>query len=307
MLARIQQLISLLLLAAVIAAVAVGARLGLPLFVAAIPAAIAVSYVAVLAVEFGLLWRAYPQTDPDRPRIVELLRAWVAEATGAPRVFLWRQPFRSQSEGDHLPASAQGRRGVLFVHGFFCNRGLWNPWMRRLRGADVPFIAVSLEPIFASIDRYRPVIEAAVRDLEAATSLPPVIVAHSMGGLAVRAWLRDHAQSERFHRVVTIASPHAGTRMAVSGFGANIRQMRPGSNWLRALDAQTPASLRERFVCFWGPCDNIVVPTRSATLAGAVNRRLGATPHVQMVYHPAVVDEVLRLVGASSAPSKTPP
>jgi hypothetical protein len=38
------------------------------------------------------------------------------------------------------------------------------------------------------------------------------------------------------------------------------------------------------------------VPTRHATLPGADNRHLPATPHVQMAYHPAVVAEVLRLV-----------
>ena len=34
-----------------------------------------------------------------------------------PQVFCWRQPFFSQRWPDHLPADAQGRRGVLLVHG----------------------------------------------------------------------------------------------------------------------------------------------------------------------------------------------
>ena len=309
MLARVQQLISLLLLLANGAAVAICIGRAMPAaFMVVFPLVIVAGYAGVLAIEFSLLWRSYRWNDRDRPTVVRLLRAWAAEATGAPRVFLWRQPFRSRTEPDYLPESARGRRGVLLVHGFFCNRGLWNPWMRRLRDADVPFIAINLEPIFGSIEGYREVIDRAVRDLERATSLAPVIVAHSMGGLAIRFWLGAGQQCERIHRIVTIASPHAGTRIANRGFGANIRQMRPTSAWLLALNAQTSPSQHERFVCFWSHCDNIVVPTRSATLPGALNRHLDATPHVQMVYHPAVIDEVLRAVrsaGESCKPTGT--
>jgi triacylglycerol lipase len=90
----------------------------------------------------------------------------------APQVFCWRQPFFSQRWPDHLPADAQGRRGVLLVHGFVCNRGVWNPWLQRLHARDVPFVAVNLEPVFGSIDDYVGILEQAVRRLEAATGKP---------------------------------------------------------------------------------------------------------------------------------------
>jgi pimeloyl-ACP methyl ester carboxylesterase len=203
-----------------------------------------------------------------------------------------------------LPAEGRDRRGVLFVHGFFCNRGLWNPWMRRLRVADIPFVAVNLEPVFGSIDSYASIVEAAVISLERATGLAPVIVAHSMGGLAVRSWLADRTRSERLHRLVTVATPHAGTRIARRGIGANMGQMRPGGEWLARL-ADEPSALRSRFVCFRSHCDNIVFPTRNATLSAADNRHLVATPHVQMAYHPAIFEEVFRLVETVEPASTT--
>lgn len=300
MLARIQKLIALGLALAVSGACALGAWWGQPTLGPAVAAVIVGGYLGVLAIEFGVVWASYGRGDPDRPRLAQLVRAWIAETTGAPRVFLWRQPFRSRREPDHLPTSTHSRRGVLFVHGFFCNRGMWNPLLRRLRREGVPFIAVNLEPVFASIDSHRRLIDAAVRNLERATALAPVIVVHSMGGLALRAWLDDDAKQPRFHRLVTIASPHAGTRLATRGFGANIQQMRPQSPWLAALDASTSIAVRERSICFWSHCDNIVVPARNATLAGADNRHLEATPHVQMIYHPAVLEAVLGLVDAPS-------
>ncbi|HEX2542318.1 MAG TPA: alpha/beta fold hydrolase [Caldimonas sp.] len=273
-------------------------------------AVMACGYAGVLALEFWLLRRSYPVADPLRPRVSQLITCWIQECAVAPRVFLWRQPFRSQVLADSLPTGESHRRGVLLVHGFACNRGLWNPWMRRLRAAGIPFAAVNLEPVFGSIDRYTDIVEKGVRLLEVATGQAPIIVAHSMGGLAVRAWIAQ-GHGSRFHRVVTVATPHQGTRMARHGFTRNTREMQIGSEWLKSLTRRENPSTFSRFTCFWSHCDNIVFPTANGTLPGADNRHLAATPHVQMAYHPAVLDAVLGLLeepgatvsrGSSAAP-----
>jgi triacylglycerol lipase len=295
MLARLQQLIAATLLALTLAAIAIGSAGGWPWLGPTFVALALIGYASVLGVEFAWLRSSYVVDDTARPRPSELLRAWAIEVTAAPRVFLWRQPFRWRTEPDHLPATAQGRRGVLLIHGFFCNRGLWNRWLGRLRREDVPFVAVTLEPVFGSIDDYRQTIAVAMTRLQQATGLAPVIVAHSMGGLAARAWLAAQTAAP-LHRLVTIASPHAGTRLGAHGRGLNISQMRLGSDWLAQLANRESAESRARFTCFWSHCDNIVFPTRNATLPGADNRHLAVTPHVQMVDHPAVFEEVLRIV-----------
>lgn len=298
MLARLQQLIVFGLLAVVVSWSVYVVRLGhLAWAVAGVFAMVGV-YAAVLGLEFWLLWRSYAAGSPDRPTAAQLISSWRDEALVAPRVFLWQQPFRWNAYPNFLSSASRNRRGVVFVHGFVCNRGLWNPWMKRLRARGIPFVAVTLEPVFGSIDRYVAQIDAAVRSVEASTGLAPVLVAHSMGGLAVRAWLARAGSADRFHRVVTIATPHRGTWLARLGRTANGLEMRLASPWLEALiRAETPAQ-HSRFVCFWGHCDNIVFPTRVATLPGADNRHLPVTPHVAMVYHPAALDEVLRLVEA---------
>ena len=297
MLARIQQFIAITLFALLIASMWAGATIGFASLTVVYLSAVIGGYLVVLAIEFAWLQSSYAVTDALRPRPAQLLLAWVAEATAAPLVFLWRQPFRSRAEADYLPSTCSARRGVVLVHGFFCNRGLWNPWLQRLRTEGVPFVAVSLAPIFGSIDDYRQTIDDAARQIERVTGLPPVLVAHSMGGLAVRAWLSEVADAP-CHRVVTIASPHAGTRLGAHGRGKNIAEMRVGSDWLARLGDRETAEMRRRFVCFWSHCDNIVFPTRNATLADADNRHLAQTPHVGMVYHPVVFDTVLSAVAA---------
>ena len=114
-----------------------------------------------LGLEFAMLARAHGDDPAPRATATQLLAAWWGESHAAPLVFCWRQPFRSALWPDHLPNGAAGRRGVLFIHGFVCNRGLWNPWLQKLRALNVPHVAVNLEPVFGSIDEYAAIIEEA--------------------------------------------------------------------------------------------------------------------------------------------------
>jgi triacylglycerol esterase/lipase EstA (alpha/beta hydrolase family) len=177
---------------------------------------------------------------------------------------------------------------------------LWNPWWPRLQQARVPCIAVNLEPVFGSIDRYPPLIEAAVQRMTQATGRPPLLVGHSMGGLALRAWLRDHDGDRRVHGVVTVGSPHHGTWLGRFGYAPNAQQMRWHSPWLLQLAAAEPAARYRRFTCFWGHCDNIVFPASTATLPGADNRHLRGHAHVHLLQHPQVLATVLQRLAEDS-------
>ena len=209
----------------------------------------------------------------------QLLRAWGREVVASELAFSWRQPWREWAEPDHLPVAAQ--TGVLLVHGFACNRGRWNGWMKKLRAQGVAFIAPTLEPAFGSIDAYADEIEAGVRRLEALTGRTPILCAHSMGGLALRAWWRKHgAGHEVPPRVITLGSPHGGTRMARFGQGHNARQMRLRSPWLTELSVLTDVD------CFWTPCDQIVNPAEMAILPGSRAHRLDGVGHMGLVHSP---------------------
>ena len=60
------------------------------------------------------------------------------------------------------------------------------------------------------------------------------VVAHSMGGLAVRRYLAD-AGGQRVRRTVFLGTPHAGTWAALLAWGGGRREMLPGSAFLRTL------------------------------------------------------------------------
>jgi hypothetical protein len=245
-------------------------------------------HAAVLALGFvQLRWVNRPP-----PSWGQLLRAWAGEVVASELAFSWRQPWREWAEPDHLPGGA--RTGVLLVHGFACNRGRWNGWMKALREQGVAFVAPSLEPAFGSIDAYADAIEAGVQQLKRLTGRMPVLCAHSMGGLALRAWWRRFGtRHEGAPLVITLGSPHQGTRMATLGLGINASQMRRGSAWLASLPGLPDVD------AFWTPCDQVVNPAETAIPPGARAHRLDGVGHMGLV-HSAAAWRCLQTALASS-------
>lgn len=246
--------------------------------------------LAWLGLQFVLMRRINRRDATPAAGRWALLRAWWLEALTCTWVFGWLQPFAHRQQPDWLPLTPTGQRGVVLVHGFLCNRGVWLPWLPELRARGHAYVALTLEPAFGSVDDYVAAIDTAMRQVQAATGLPPVLVGHSMGGLAARAWLRTLAQppAQRVHRILTLGTPHHGTWPARFSHTTNGMQMRLDSPWLQALAASEGAAQRALFSCWYSDCDNIVYPTRSATLDGAENHLLHGLGHVHMVYAPQV-------------------
>lgn len=233
------------------------------------------------------------------PQARQWLLAWWQEIWMGLRVFGWQQPWAHRAHADHLPPDALGRRGVLLVHGFYCNRGFWNTWMPRLRQAGIPFMAVTLGPPRASVAEQACGIEPAVQRLTELTGQAPLLVGHSMGGLAIRSWLVSQTEDTALrYEAITIGSPHHGTLLAGLARSPAAMDMRPGSDFLRELMTRETEARRRRLSCYWSVCDNIVFPASTATLADARNIALPGLPHVGLAQAPEIFQDVLRRVNA---------
>jgi triacylglycerol esterase/lipase EstA (alpha/beta hydrolase family) len=176
--------------------------------------------------------------------------------------------------------------------------------MKKLRAVGAPFIAVNLEPVFGSITDYAPAIEEAVTALERVTAARPIIVAHSMGGLATREWSRLHGGDDRVSHVVTIGTPHRGTWLARWGRTINSVEMRLESVWLSKLMAGRADELHAKFTCFYSNCDNIVFPPSTATLPGADNRLVIGRAHVHLAFQADVYNRVIELLDETRLASR---
>ncbi|MES2150172.1 MAG: alpha/beta fold hydrolase [Pseudomonadota bacterium] len=177
---------------------------------------------------------------------------------------------------------------VLLLHGYGCNSGYWAHLTPLLEAARISHATLDLEPLMAGIDDYVPLVQRAALALCEASGAPRVtIVAHSMGGLVARAWLRVHG-SARAARVITLGTPHHGTSLAQFGPGRNAAQMQrasgaaPESAWLRALAASETAATRALITSLYTHHDNIVSPQSSGALEGARNVAFGGVGHVAL-------------------------
>ncbi|MBK8323260.1 MAG: alpha/beta fold hydrolase [Betaproteobacteria bacterium] len=202
-----------------------------------------------------------------------------------------------------LPAEV----AVLVVHGYFSNRGILRGVLRSLsaRGAT-PVYTFNFHGLFRPIDELAEQLAMQV-DLivRPAGAKAVVIVAHSMGGLVARAYLARHG-SGSVARLVTIASPHHGTRLARLGMGTNARQMREGSEFLAALRRREGAAGPGCPVTsIYSVHDNLVSPQATSRLPWARNVALRGVGHVDILLdrrlHALVADEV-RAAGVAFVP-----
>jgi triacylglycerol esterase/lipase EstA (alpha/beta hydrolase family) len=271
-------------------------RRGVPAW-GALPAGVAVVALVRLVINmnnFVMAARAASATPPAyRLGPAARLRMLAEEFRASMLVTSWHVPRGCARMTVHRDS---GRVPVLLVHGYGCNSGFWAHLEPLLDRERISHASIDLEPVAGSIDDYAPLIEARVRELCAATGIARIaIVAHSMGGLAARAWMRT-CGGAHVAKLITLGTPHHGTVLANLGLGANAAQMRRDSPWLRALDAGDTQDVRARIVSIYTHHDNIVAPQDSSELAGARNVAFGGVGHVALGSNPRVLAEVLRVL-----------
>jgi len=126
------------------------ARMGLAAWCALMPFLITPS---VLLLQCFLAARANCHDTVPQAGLIDWLKVALAEWGVANRVFSYWQPFRHHAIANQTTPK-QGQHGFVLVHGFFCNRAFWTPWMQTLTAQGRVFVAVDLEPAFGSISRY---------------------------------------------------------------------------------------------------------------------------------------------------------
>jgi len=258
------------------------------------PVLAALAVAAVLAIEFAL--GAALDQAPAGPRLAAIAAAWRSELVAHLRGFWWLQPFRASDPRLH-GAFATGRVAVLLVHGFGCNSAMWLPLLESGRLAGTTVSTIDLNPPCVSIEEHADRIDAAVRELKQRAGTQRVgLLGHSMGGLAVLAYLRRHGDAS-VDRIVTLATPFMGTWVAHWLACPAARQMRPRDPWRRTLIDDLAPGLPGRILCVASRHDNIVIPRQSAALPGARVLWVGSIGHFALSCEPtiwqAAVDHIL--------------
>ena len=259
------------------------------------------SHPALIAINF-IMSRVAGDRVPSvlRLSLWQAIKTYDAEIDASMRGFWFATPFLLHRPAPR-PAEATARRRfpILFVHGYFCNRAIWLSFMRDAAARGYWCEALTLPRPFAPIESNAPFVDAAIDDLlaqarRAGEALPDdrvVIVAHSMGGLVARAALQ-RIDASRVAHVITLGTPHHGAFTARYWDIPNVVQMRPGSPWLTALDAEEMQQTRQpirglprsAWTTLFSYHDNMVFPQETALLEGAHTIAIGGVGHVALVY-----------------------
>lgn len=240
----------------------------------------------VFALALGRAWGT-PLEPGERLGAPGLLRLVAREYRALLAFNLLDLPFerlRLRPDPEPAPLAAPA---VVAIHGYGANRGSLRPLVLMLEAAGLgPVFAPNLPAAGASIEAYAQALEVEVRRVASATGRPVVIVGHSMGGLGARAYLARHGSRE-VAALVTLGSPHHGTRTAFLGAGPNARQMRPGSAFLQALEAgERDATPGLPATSIYSLHDDVVMPQATSELAWARNVRLAGEGHLSILDAP---------------------
>jgi triacylglycerol esterase/lipase EstA (alpha/beta hydrolase family) len=198
------------------------------------------------------------------------------------------------------PVAAPGRRPLLLVHGVGVNDGVWLALRRNLsRRGFGPVYTINYGPPLAGIEHFARQLDARIEAICAATGAERVaLIAHSMGGLVARAYLRRFGAT-RIEQLITIGTPHHGSMLARTFAGRCLAQMRPASRWLADINHDESAPPPVPITSIWSRHDSMVAPQASAELRCARNIPLVGIGHNALLNHPDVIDEVARAIASA--------
>jgi len=205
---------------------------------------------------------------------------------------------------------AQDRPGaVVLVPGYGGNTGSLSALAERIRATGRAATVVTLpDGGTGDLARQADAVEDAVSAALDAGAPSVDVVGYSAGGVVARLWVQRHDGVHKARRIVTLGSPHHGTRLAAAGVAAApgacpiaCQQLANGSRLLADLD--TPVPTPPAWLAVWTVQDETVTPPDSGRLEGAVNVAVqdlcpGRTvSHSQLPSDAAVTAMVLDAIG----------
>jgi thioesterase domain-containing protein len=156
---------------------------------------------------------------------------------------------------------------ILLVHGIMDNRSVFTVFRRTLRRRGFGAVhTMNYSVLTGDVRTAAHALRGHVEELLEQTGADRVhLVGHSLGGVIARYYVQRMGGSEHVDTLVTLGSPHTGTRAAHLLPTPLARQLRPGSELLAELAEPAPGC-STRFLVVWSRLDQMVVPQRNARL-----------------------------------------
>ena len=186
---------------------------------------------------------------------------------------------------------------ILLVHGMVDNRSIFTVLRRGLRRRGFRrVLAINYSPLTSDVRLAATNLATRVEEICAETGFERIhLIGHSMGGLVARYYVQRLDGDARVHTLVTLGTPHGGTRAARLIPHRLARQLRPDSEVVAELCEPAPGCTT-RFLAVWSDLDQMMVPKRAARIdhpdLDARNVLVRGVGHMSLPIHRRTVHEI---------------
>jgi triacylglycerol lipase len=274
--------------------------------------------VAVLALvcAIALLTHAFfwyeAANSPYRKRLQEisqghvariLLRSILSSVVGQLMVLfflplqLWRALWRPSQ------APNQNLQPVFIVHGLYHNASAWvlyRWWLKKAGYANIYcWYYSSFEGSFDQIvNDFNQWVQEIIAERHPGQQA--IMIGHSLGGLIIRAHINNPETARQVTTVVTLGTPHQGSKLAALGIGRLAQSLLYQGLLSQRLENAVPPKDVKRLAVV-SPTDNMVLPPPDAWRSVQEGWEYLETPplcHVALLYHWPTAKKVLQYLGS---------
>jgi hypothetical protein len=191
---------------------------------------------------------------------------------------------------------------IVMVHGLYHNRSAWRALRKCLKTHNIPNAYTWAYPSFGR--SFEELVQDCTRGLHQVAAVHPgqgvILIGHSLGGLILRQSLCDADLKSRVLLILTLGTPHQGTRAARMGIGLLARGLVPGGSiieMVNTMECSRGAPARS----LYSNLDTMVVPASNLRIhePGWLETETAPTTHVAMLFNRTVCAQVLDTIATA--------
>ncbi len=192
-----------------------------------------------------------------------------------------------------LPEAGQEKHTpIILLHGLFQNRSCLYWLQHQLRTSGYTRILSINTPPWRDLEALTEELAKKIDELHIKWQTEKVIlIGHSMGGMIARNYIQNRGGAKHANALITIGSPHHGSKLAPFAVSPMGKTLLPGSEFLRQFNSvEWPQEVKA--LALYTRYDNIVLPAESAKMAGAKHVELDGMGHTSLLFHPKSMQAV---------------